>query len=170
MSVIIVLSLVGTISVYYIVRKRKKKTEFQKYLKQLNKTIHNKIHKNSNPYLATLFMSFSGDTAKEKETFEKLREQRMSLKSYQSDPLLPPFENGVFVTEISASHSLLFDLDPTFKGQMLICTKDFEYQNLLLTPQDMEACFRFIVATNGFVLFKSNEKVGSKFNHKHIHA
>ena len=147
-----------------------KKTEFQTYLSYLNNLIKNKMHKNTNPYLSALFMSFIEDSQKEKKRFEKIRKQKLRQKPLQSDPLLPPFEVGVYICDISVSHCLLFDVDPKFKGQMIITTKDFEFQNMILNPKDIEACLRFIKSTEGFVMYKSNEKVGAKFNHKHIHA
>lgn len=163
-----IFSLVGAMSYYYIWRKRMKNTDFQNYLIDLNNLIQNKINKNKNPYLSALFMSFSEDAVEQRKEFQKVRERKLKQKQMQSDPLLPPFEKGVYITDISPTHCILFDSDPVLKGQMLITTKDFEYQNLLLTPKDFEACLRFIKATEGFVIYRSNEKVGTKFNHRHI--
>jgi hypothetical protein len=163
-------SLAGAITYFYIIRKRRQKTTFQAYLSSLSSRIHSKIYKNSNPYLSALFMSFSMDTEKELKEFKKLKSKKLRQAQLQSDPLLPPFEVGVFISDLSSTHCLLFDMEPKLRGQMLISTKDFEFQNLQITPKDIEACLVFIKATDGFVLYKSNDKVGAKLNHKHIHA
>ena len=166
----LIVSIIGAASYYFLWRRRNKNTEFQNYLINLNNHIHSRINKNRNPYLTSLFLSFNDDIPENKAKFEKLKQKKLAQKPIQSDPLLPPFEIGVFITDLSQTHSLIFDINPKIRAQMMIITKDFEYQNLLLTPRDIEAWLRFIKSTEGFVLYSSNEKVGARFNHKHIYA
>ena len=166
----LIVSFIGAASYYLIWRRRHKNTDYQNYLINLNNLIHNRISKNKNSYLSNLFLSFNDDIPENKAAFEKIKQKKLAKKPVQSDPLLPPFEIGVFIADLSQSHSLIFDIDPKVRAQMMIITKDFEYQNLLITPRDIEAWLRFIKATEGFVLYSSNEKVGAKHNHKHIYA
>jgi ATP adenylyltransferase/5',5'''-P-1,P-4-tetraphosphate phosphorylase II len=108
------------------------------------------MNRNPSKYLNMLFSSFNHLEKDELDKFSKIRSQKLKLKPRQSDPLLPPFKAGMYIRPISPSHFLLFDTDPVSKGQTLICTKDFEFQNLLLTCADIEACLKFIKATEGF--------------------
>jgi ATP adenylyltransferase/5',5'''-P-1,P-4-tetraphosphate phosphorylase II len=151
-------------------RKRRKRTQFQRHLDEIHNDILEKMNRNPNKYLKMLFSSFSHLEKDELDKFSKIRSQKLKMKPRLSDPLLPPFKAGMFLRPISSTHFLLFDTDPVSKGQTLICTKDFEFQNLLLTCADFEASLKFIKATEGFCMFASSDKVGAKYNHKHIMA
>ncbi|CAI2370612.1 unnamed protein product [Moneuplotes crassus] len=162
--------IMGAATYYFFIQKRRQQTVFQRQLIELNNLVFTRINRNKNVYLQSLFHSFNEISEEEKKKTQKLRKKKLRERCRQSDPLLPPFEVGYFISDISNSHYLMFDSDPIFKGQMLLATKDFSYQNLLLSSKDIEACLRFIASTSGFCLYQSNEKVGAKFNHKHMHA
>ena len=140
----------GAATYYFFIRKRRQQTLFERQLIELNNIIQAKINRNRNPYLQALFTSFNDLSKEEKKKFNKMKQNKLNQKARQSDPLLPPFEIGFFIANISNSHFLMFDSDPKFRGQMLIATKDFGFQNLVLTPKDLEASLRFISSTSGF--------------------
>lgn len=163
-----VLIVLGIARYLYNWKIRRQRTDFMKKIDTINEKINEKMYDNPNPYLAALFASFSTESQKQRDEFEKIKKQKMSQKQLTSDPLLPPFEKGVYIADISTYHSLIFDLHARVKGQIMITTKNFVYHNLPLDAKDFEAALTFINAHQGFVLY--NWSNYERYNHKHIYA
>ena len=46
--------------------------------------------------------------------------------SEKKDPFLPPFEDGAWIAELSATHDLIFNKYPVSRGHVLVITKEFQ--------------------------------------------
>ena len=96
---------------YYVRNRYNNRTDFQRYLDDVDKKINDKVYDNQNPYLNALFASFSTESKEQLKQFELIKKQKFSQKQTKSDPLLPPFEKGAYVSSLGAYHSILFDFD-----------------------------------------------------------
>lgn len=86
----------------------------------------------------------------------------------KSDPFLPPFEEGQFISEISSTHNLLFNKFLMVKYHVLITTKFFELQTSPLNHQDFYAWLKVMKAIEGFGFYNGGEGSGMSVPHKHM--
>ncbi|KAL4435689.1 hypothetical protein ABPG74_018240 [Tetrahymena malaccensis] len=91
-----------------------------------------------------------------------------SSRGQTSNPFLPPFEDGLFVQELSKTHTLLFNKYAVVKNHMLVVTTQFEYQNSLINQNDFSAAHKVLLTLNGFWFFNSGPDAGASQQHKHM--
>jgi len=72
-----------------------------------------------------------------KPTLEQNKERTIQRKDF--NPFLPPFEPGIFISELSQSHRLLFNKFCICKEHTIVVTKEMERQDAPLTKQDFAA-------------------------------
>ena len=78
----------------------------------------------------------------------------------KDDPFLPPYEKGMFITEIG-EHRLLYNKFPVVKNHVLVVTKNFEDQHSLLEPKDLASSFLVMKSINGIAIYNSGEDSGA---------
>ncbi|EAS03840.3 ATP adenylyltransferase (macronuclear) [Tetrahymena thermophila SB210] len=91
-----------------------------------------------------------------------------SSRGQTSNPFLPPFEDGLFVQELSKTHTLLFNKYAVVKNHMLVVTTQFEYQNSLINQNDFSAAHKVLLTLKGFWFFNSGPDAGASQQHKHM--
>lgn len=85
----------------------------------------------------------------------------------KDDPFLPPFEKGLFISEIG-EHRLLYNKFPCVKNHVLVVSKAFEDQHSLLEAKDFASGFLTIKALNGIAIYNSGPESGASQPHRHI--
>ncbi len=88
----------------------------------------------------------------------------------KTHPFLPPFEPGIFITELSETHNLLFNKYCVVKNHVLVVTRKFEKQTNKLNKLDFAAAFKVIRGIGGFAFYNSGPHSGASQAHKHIQA
>lgn len=84
------------------------------------------------------------------------------------DPFMPPFEPGLFITELSRTHNLLFNKFMICKMHVLVTTSSMERQDDPLTVEDFYAMLLTMQSLNTFVFFNRGYLSGMSIIHKHF--
>lgn len=83
------------------------------------------------------------------------------------NPFLP-YEEDLFVANISKTHICLLNKYNVANYHLLIITRDFEEQETLLTLQDFEALWACMVEFEGLAFYNAGKKAGASQRHKHL--
>jgi sulfate adenylyltransferase (ADP) / ATP adenylyltransferase len=83
------------------------------------------------------------------------------------NPFLP-YEEELFVTDISKTHVCLLNKYNVANYHLLIITRDFEEQENLLTLQDFEALWACMAEFEGLAFYNAGKKAGASQRHKHL--
>lgn len=86
----------------------------------------------------------------------------------KTHPFLPPFEPGIFITNLSDTHNLLFNKYCVVKNHVLVVTKKFEHQTNKLNRSDFAAAFKVMRSLEGFCFYNSGPQSGASQAHKHF--
>lgn len=86
------------------------------------------------------------------------------------DPFSAENYKGLFISELSKTHVLLYNKFHLVPYHVLIVTKKFEHQNSLLNAQDFAASLLVMKSLDGFVFFNSGPEAGASQEHKHLQA
>lgn len=84
------------------------------------------------------------------------------------DPFLPPFEEGLFISELSPTHTLLFNKFQVCKEHVLVVTTKFERQDSPLDRNDIEAVVKTMLSLDAFMYFNQGPNSGASQPHKHM--
>ena len=95
-------------------------------------------------------------------------EQKINAGKRTNDPFLPPFDNGVFIMNLSKTHSLIFNKYMVTRNHLLVITKIFEAQTDTLTENDLFETYNVMKLHSAFAFFNSDEKSGASQKHKHL--
>jgi len=95
----------------------------------------------------------------------KLKENAPPSKPY---PFLPPFDAGIFITDLPPSHRLIFNRYAVLKNHVLVVTSAFEEQISPLNVNDFAASFKVLLALRGFCFYNSGPNSGASQPHKHV--
>lgn len=85
-----------------------------------------------------------------------------------NDPFLPPFDNGIFITDLGKTHRLIFNKYMASKYHVLVVTKIFMLQTEPLVDTDFKYAYLVLTALDGFAFFNSDKTAGSSQLHKHL--
>ncbi|MGB3298686.1 MAG: DUF4922 domain-containing protein [Phormidesmis sp.] len=96
---------------------------------------------------------------------EKARKQRE--KTAATNPFLP-YEEDLYVTDISKTHLCLLNKFNVVDHHFLIVTRQFEPQENWLTLADFEALIRCLDEVDGLAFFNGGTAAGSSQPHKHL--
>ncbi len=83
------------------------------------------------------------------------------------NPFLP-YEEDLFVADISKTHLCLLNKYNVANYHLLIITRDFEEQENLLTLQDFEALWACMAEFEGLAFYNAGKKAGASQRHKHL--
>ncbi|MEO0770479.1 MAG: DUF4922 domain-containing protein [Cyanobacteria bacterium J06649_4] len=96
---------------------------------------------------------------------EKARKQQG--KTAPANPFLP-YEEDLYVTDISGTHLCLLNKFNVVAHHFLIVTRHFESQETWLTHSDFEAVARCLAEVDGLVFFNGGTIAGASQPHKHL--
>jgi ATP adenylyltransferase len=83
------------------------------------------------------------------------------------DPFLPP-EQDLFVADISDTHAAVLNKYNVVDRHLLLITKHFENQNMLLTRKDFEALWLCLAEYDGLGFYNAGQEAGASQQHKHL--
>lgn len=83
------------------------------------------------------------------------------------NPFLP-YEEDMFVADISDTHLCLLNKFSIVKHHLLIVTREFEEQETLLTQKDFEAMWVCLAEIEGLAFYNSGKNAGASQRHKHL--
>jgi ATP adenylyltransferase len=86
----------------------------------------------------------------------------------QFDPFIPPFEEGLYIDEITSSHRLLFNKYAVSNYHVLVVTSEFESQKDSLNANDFKSVLTITKSLDGFMFFNSGFNSGASILHKHM--
>lgn len=89
------------------------------------------------------------------------------IKGKDFNPFLP-YEQDLFVTDISDTHICLLNKFNIVNHHLLLVTRQFEEQESLLTQQDFEAMWITLAEIDGLVFYNSGQAAGASQRHKHL--
>ena len=102
-----------------------------------------------------------------KEEASKKQHQQENKTGKRIDPFLP-YEEDLFVGDLSPSHICLLNKFNVVDNHLLIVTRDFEEQTDLLNLQDFEALCRCLQEIDGLAFFNGGKTAGASQRHKHL--
>jgi ATP adenylyltransferase len=95
------------------------------------------------------------------------RKPRAARRARARDPYLP-YDDDLFVTDVSASHVCLLNKFPVMAQHVLIVTREFEEQESLLDEGDIDALRRCMEEFDSLGFYNSGEVAGASQRHKHL--
>ena len=98
---------------------------------------------------------------------KKKQETKTKITGKSFNPFLP-YEQALFVTDISATHLCLLNKFNVVDRHLLIVTREFEHQETWLTLQDFEALWACLQEIDGLGFYNGGEKAGASQPHKHL--
>ena len=102
-----------------------------------------------------------------KEEASKKQHQQENKTGKRIDPFLP-YEEDLFVGDLSPSHICLLNKFNVVDNHLLIVTRDFEEQTDLLNIKDFEALCRCLQEIDGLAFFNGGKTAGASQRHKHL--
>lgn len=84
-----------------------------------------------------------------------------------ADPFLP-YEQDLFVADVSDTHLCLLNKFNVIDRHLLIVTRRFEDQELLLTPADFEALWACMAEFEALGFYNGGMEAGASQRHKHL--
>src|SRR5512147_625696 len=99
---------------------------------------------------------------------EALKKQEAeSGRGKNANPFLPP-EKGLTVADISETHLAVLNKFNVVENHLLIVTRAFEDQDMLLTLADFEALSRCMAEYNSLGFYNGGREAGASQQHKHL--
>ena len=84
------------------------------------------------------------------------------------DPFMPPYEEGLFVEELSETHVCVLNKFPVLDRHLLIVTRDFEEQRERLNRRDFAALSKCLNRMEGLGFYNGGGVAGASQEHKHL--
>ena len=102
-----------------------------------------------------------------KDEAKKQQESELLITGKQANPFLP-YENDLFVADISDTHAAILNKFNVLEHHLLIITRDFEEQETLLTLRDFQALWTCMSEYNSLGFYNSGVAAGASQPHKHL--
>jgi ATP adenylyltransferase len=102
-----------------------------------------------------------------KDEAKQQQEKESSETGVQANPFLP-YENDLFVTDISDTHIAILNKFNVVEHHLLIITRKFEDQEALLTPEDFKALLICMAEYRCLGFYNAGVAAGASQKHKHI--
>lgn len=100
---------------------------------------------------------------------ERYRQERAAGAGRTIDPFLPP-EKDLVVADISDSHIAVLNKFNVVDRHLLIVTRHFEDQEMLLTLRDFEALWLCMSEYDSLGFYNGGRDAGASQEHKHLQA
>ncbi len=97
----------------------------------------------------------------------KNKQDKAAKKGKDFNPFLP-YEEDLFVADISPTHLCLLNKFNVVENHMLIVTREFEEQDNLLNYQDFQAMWACLREIDGLVFYNGGKIAGASQKHKHL--
>jgi sulfate adenylyltransferase (ADP) / ATP adenylyltransferase len=102
-----------------------------------------------------------------KEKANKQQQQKTTDSGKEFNPFLP-YEEDLFVANLSDTHLCLLNKFNVVDHHLLIITRDFEEQESLLTLQDFLALWICLAEYEGLAFYNAGKNAGASQRHKHL--
>ncbi len=102
-----------------------------------------------------------------KEEAKKRQEREAGRTGREVNPFLP-YEEDLFVADLSETHLCLLNKFNAVDYHLLIITRAYEEQEMLLNLQDFVAAWVCLDEINGLVFYNGGQKGGASQRHKHL--
>ncbi|MCP2730378.1 ATP adenylyltransferase family protein [Limnofasciculus baicalensis] len=102
-----------------------------------------------------------------KDEAKKQQDKKTTTSGKEFNPFLP-YEEDLFVADISDTHLCLLNKFNVIDHHLLIVTRAFEEQESFLTGQDFEAMWACLAEIDGLVFYNSGKMAGASQRHKHL--
>jgi ATP adenylyltransferase len=161
---------------FYLKLFKKHYIKYRNSLYNLSKLIKNMNNKDNKAILRldiekeTKITSRSDNNCENTIQIKLLKNLDLKMKNSgkNNNPFLPPFDEGIFITDLNKTHRLLFNKFMITKEHVLIITRIFEPQYYEVTKDDLETSYLLLKVLNGFCFFNSDERAGASQRHKHF--
>lgn len=107
------------------------------------------------------------ESLKKKAEDRRQKEQLKQKTGAEFNPFLP-YDNRLFVADFSRTHVGLLNKFNVMDDHLLIVTREFEHQHMLLTKNDFEALIYCLAEIDGIGFYNSGEVAGASQRHKHL--
>lgn len=97
----------------------------------------------------------------------KKKQNKAAKKGKDFNPFLP-YEEDLFVADISPTHLCLLNKFNVVENHLLIVTREFESQDSLLNYQDFQAMWACLTEIDGLVFYNGGKIAGASQRHKHL--
>ncbi|NMG19050.1 ATP adenylyltransferase family protein [Brasilonema bromeliae] len=97
----------------------------------------------------------------------KQKQQTQTSSGQEFNPFLP-YEEDLFVAEISQTHVCILNKFNVTDYHLLLITRAFEEQETLLTLQDFAAMWACLAEFDGLVFYNAGKIAGASQRHKHL--
>ena len=102
-----------------------------------------------------------------KEEAKKKQEKKREATGKEFNPFLP-YEEDLFVCDLSPSHLCLLNKYNVVDGHLLIVTREFEDQENWLTLADFTAMWACLAEYDGLAFYNGGKLAGASQKHKHL--
>ena len=102
-----------------------------------------------------------------KEKVQQQQKQQQKQTSQEFDPFLP-YEEDLFVADISPTHLCLLNKFNVVDYHLLIVTRDFEDQETWLNLADFRALWACMQEIDGLAFYNGGRLAGASQRHKHL--
>lgn len=102
-----------------------------------------------------------------KEEAKEKQEQHKAKTGQDFDPFLP-YEEDLFVSDISDTHLCLLNKYNVVDHHLLLVTREFEEQENLLNQADLTALCACLQKIDGLGFYNSRKDAGASVRHKHL--
>lgn len=96
------------------------------------------------------------------------RKQAVAKKTSGTNNPFLPYEEDLFVTDLSETHVALLNKFNVVDHHLLIITRQFEAQESWLTLADFTALARCMVEIDGLAFYNGGQAAGASQKHKHL--
>lgn len=97
----------------------------------------------------------------------KQKQQTKTSSTQEFNPFLP-YEEDLFVADISQTHVCILNKFNVVDNHLLIITRAFEEQETLLTLQDFAAMWACLAEFDGLIFYNAGKIAGASQRHKHL--
>jgi sulfate adenylyltransferase (ADP) / ATP adenylyltransferase len=94
--------------------------------------------------------------------------QRPVMAGYTNDNPFLPYDQDLFVADISDTHVCLLNKFNVLDHHILMVTRSFQEQESLLTLNDFQALLVCLAEFEGLVFYNAGEAAGASQRHKHL--
>ncbi|MEH2460931.1 ATP adenylyltransferase family protein [Nostoc sp.] len=102
-----------------------------------------------------------------KKAAKEKQEKQSPMSSQEFNPFLP-YEEDLFVADISDTHVCILNKFNVVDYHLLIITRGFEEQESLLTLEDFTAMWVCLADFDGLAFYNSGKTAGASQRHKHL--
>ncbi len=102
-----------------------------------------------------------------KDEAKKKQDKATAASGKEFNPFLP-YEEDLFVADISETHLCLLNKFSIIDHHLLIVTRSFEEQETWLTLQDFEAMWACLAEIDGLAFYNGGKTAGASQRHKHL--